>query len=237
MIRRIAIVEDNPKDLKVLQEHIEHFSKTEKVQCAVTVYKDGIDLLSKYSADFDVLFIDIEMPLLNGMDAARKLREIDKDVCIMFVTNMAQYAVEGYEVNALDFMLKPVGYFNFARKLVKAFNYADMRREKEIIITREEGLVKLPVSKIFYIEKDKNYIVYHTGLGVYRIRGTMHEMEESLKGQGFGKCISGCLVNMKHIDKTTPTSVFIAGEEIPISRNQRKDFVNGLMSFFAGGGC
>lgn len=95
-------------------------------------------------------------------------------------------------MNAIDFIVKPVEYYVFTDKLKKALRFSKLNMEKEIVIDTEEVVAKLRVSQITYIEKDKNYLIYHTKGDTYRVRGTMISAEEILKAEGFSKCISGC---------------------------------------------
>lgn len=104
---------------------------------------------------------------------------------IIFVTNMAQYAIRGYEVNAIDFIAKPVQYYVFTDKLKKAIRFSQMNTEKEIVIDTGDMVVKLRSSRITYIEKDKNYLIYHTADEAFRIRGTLADAEKVLNPEGF----------------------------------------------------
>lgn len=231
---RVAIVDDDNTYSELLRSYVERFSKQDGCDITATVFNSGIDFVSDYTADYDIVFLDIEMPMMDGLTAAKKIREIDDYVSIVFVTNMAQYAIRGYEVNAIDFVVKPVEYFNFADKLRKAATFAERRKEKDIVLVREEGIVRLPVSKIYYTEKEKNYLVYHSEQGVYRARGTMTETEKQFDGTSFSRCSSGCLVNLKYVETTTQNTVFVHGEELPVSRNRRKDFITDLIKYLGG---
>lgn len=234
-MKNIAIVEDTPGDAALLEQYVDRFAGDFGIPCKVTAYQNGVDFIGDYKPDFDVVFMDIEMPFYDGMATAKKLREIDKYVGIVFVTNMAQYALNGYEVGALDFILKPVTYFNFADKLKKAFGRIRRRQEQEIIINLSDtSMVKVPVSDIYFIEKEKNYMVFHTADGVYRQRGTMKSIEEALSDGTFSKCNIGCLVNLSHVRKTTKTSLFAGREELPVSRQYRKSFMDALMRYLGG---
>lgn len=229
---RIAIVEDSREDMNTLKKYIGQFSKEEGTEFSVTEYRDGLSLLDGYSGEHDVIFMDIEMPHLNGMEVARKLRLIDSVCAIIFVTNMPQFAIEGYEVSALDFMVKPVGYFNFKVKLKKALRYTGQHRGKAIFIDNGTEMMKLPVSEIQYVEKYKNYVIYHTLSGTYRERTTIASVEERLKDCGFLRSSSGCLVNCKEVTGYTTTSVLVGGEELPIARGRRKEFIGDLTKYF-----
>lgn len=235
-MKRVAIVEDNLSDAKLLKEYIDRFARENDEPCEAVGFNDGLDFIGKYKPHFDVVLMDIEMPFINGIDTARKLREIDKAVCIIFITNMSQFAIKGYEVSALDFIVKPVTYFNFASKLKRAFAQLPRKQEKKVLIAASgDNVINIPISDIIYLEKEKNYIVLHTRNGIFKKRGAMKQMEEELSGCGFLKNTSGSLVNLNHVVKITRSSVFAGNEELPISRQQRKEFIGALMQYFSEG--
>lgn len=92
---RIATVEDDAHDLEALRTHLNRYEKENGLKFLVTEFQDGEDIVTEYSADYDLILMDIEMAFLNGMKAAEKIRELDKDVVIIFITNMPQYAIQG----------------------------------------------------------------------------------------------------------------------------------------------
>lgn len=132
------------------------------------------------------------MPGSDGLTAAREIRNRDDAVAIIFITNMAQYAIHGYEVNAIDFMIKPVGYFNFAQKLGKAMRFLQRRCQRTVLLTGEDGVIRLAASDIRYVEKDRDNLIYHTRQGTFRKRGTMKAEKELLQGLPFEECTVGC---------------------------------------------
>ena len=109
----IAVVEDNPQFNEKLKQYLEKFSKENQVEFNIFSFTDGDEITSDYEAKYDIIFLDVEMKRLDGMTAAQKIREFDSDVIIIFITNMAQYAIGGYSVGALSFLLKPLPYFAF----------------------------------------------------------------------------------------------------------------------------
>ena len=114
----IAIVEDNREQAAALESHIKTYASDHKLSVSVSIFYEPITFLEKYSP-FHIVYMDIMMPMLNGMDAAKLLREKDEKVILIFVTTMRQYAIQGYEVAASDFIVKPVAYPEFALKFTK----------------------------------------------------------------------------------------------------------------------
>ena len=147
---------------------------------------------------------------------------------------MSKYAIEGYEVNAVDFVVKPIKYFNFTDKLKKAIGIVRRREEKELLIKSDDNYFRVLVSKIKYVEKEKNYLIYHTENGEIRERGTMERLQSELVGAGFSMCNSGCLVNLRAISQVTPNCVMIGGVSLPLSRRKIKDFKADMLSYLRG---
>ena len=128
----IAIVEDEKESAECIAAFLERFAREEKCAFGVKRYGDGLTFISDYDRSADIVFMDIEMPGTNGMDASKLLRQIDEDVLLFFVTNLAQYALESYEVSAFDYIVKPVNYFDFSMKFRKALDIYVMNEDKSI---------------------------------------------------------------------------------------------------------
>ncbi|MBR1813100.1 MAG: response regulator transcription factor [Lachnospiraceae bacterium] len=120
---RIAVVEDEKEYSDQLFSYLERFRKETHQAVSAELFCDGMSFLDEYKGDFDIVFMDIAMPHMNGLEAAKKLRQVDGIVCLIFITTLAQYAIRGYEVDALDFLVKPVTYELFRLKLEKALFY------------------------------------------------------------------------------------------------------------------
>ncbi len=232
---RFAIVEDTQSDFDLLSGYMDRYAQENALQIQVTRFTNGLNFIEEYKPEFDIIFMDIEMPHLNGMDAAHRLREIDMNVAIIFVTNMMQYAIQGYEVNAIDFIVKPVTYFNFAQKLKKALVRIGRNEERTVVLKDEDHSVVVDVKDIYYVEKDKNYLVYHTAKGQFRERGTLQEALDSLADAGFSKCYTSVMVNLAHVAELGTDTLTVHGDVLPVSRRQKKDFMLDFTKYHRGG--
>lgn len=234
----ITIVEDNLNDSKVLQQFIKKYFENNGEEYKLTVFDDGINFISDYNEKSNIVFMDIEMPLLDGIKTARKLRAKDSYVSIIFVTNMAKYAINGYEVNALDFMVKPIDYFNFTLKMDKAVKLQKkyMEDEKGFVITCDEGIVKLIVNDVYFIESSGHYVIYHTRKGNFKTRDSMKECEKRFSNCDFARCNNAFIINLQKIESSNGDVVKVADQEIPISRGKKKEFMNALTSYYCKGG-
>ena len=148
---RIAVVEDEELYAEQLQNYISKYAEERKKQIKVTWFQDGEDIVSGYKGEYDIILLDIQMRFMDGMTAAEKIRDLDYEVVLMFITNMIQYAVRGYEVDAMDYVVKPVEYFAFSQKLDKAIGRIQKKTEVFLKVPVENGVKKLNVAEILYI--------------------------------------------------------------------------------------
>lgn len=227
----IAIVEDEPLFVQQLQKYIRQYEKESGKQIRVTAFADGEDITEHYSGDYDIILMDIQMQFMDGMTAAEKIRELDQEVIIMFITNMIQYAVRGYEVDAMDYVVKPVEYFAFSRKLDKAVGRLKRPADVFVSVPAEDGWKKLAVSEIHYIESQGHYARYRTEKGEFLSRRSLKELEDEMREYGFFRCAKGFLVNLKHVDGISGGDCTVCGERIPISRSKKKELMELLLQY------
>lgn len=233
---RIAVVEDEEGYRKEVSAYIEQYGKEHEISFSVTTYEDGQEIVSDEQAHYDIIFFDIEMEHLNGMDAAKEIRKKDDHVVMVFITNMAQYAIEGYEVGAIDFVLKPIDYYGFAFRLERALGRVQSKRENlEFAISTANGMKKLNSNDIYYIEIENRFLHYHTAEGDFAQRGTLQSAEEMFRDYHFVKCNHWYLVNLKYVTEIQDNVVHVAGSQLEISRRNRAHFLKEVTNYIGGG--
>lgn len=232
---RIAIVEDDKNSSDLLVNYLEKYSNDKNIRFDVKTFFTRNQILNNYNNNFDVIFMDIELPDGNGLETIRKIREVDKNVIVVFVTNMAQYAVKGYEVRAFDFIVKPVTSYNFYIKLDNILNLFEQKKDDEIWISNKDGKMKLNISSIYYIEVIQHMCIYHTKEGNFKATGSLNNIEKTLSKYNFSLCNRCYLVNLRYVTSVKKGFVLINNEELIISRAKQASFMKDLNDFLAEG--
>ena len=149
---RIAIVEDEHAYAMQLQEYLHQYEKDNGEAFEISLFLDGDEIVHKYKPQYDIILMDVEMKFMDGMSAAEEIRKVDTEVVIIFITNMPQYAIRGYAVDALDYVLKPVSYFAFTQRLSRAIGRMRKREMKTISVSIKGGTMRLDAANIYYVE-------------------------------------------------------------------------------------
>lgn len=232
---KIAIVEDNDSDARLLSECLDRYLTDRKEKYSLERFATAISFIERYQGAFDVVFMDIELPDLDGMTAAKKMRRVDAEAVLIFVTNMAQFAVNGYEVNAFDFIVKPVKYPVFATKIQRILDHVSRRRDNDVRLTvrTENGVYRLNASDIRYVEVMNHDLIYHLGKGQKTVaRGQIKEIEKQLLPVGFFRCNRCYLINLKYVTAVKESTVTVDGDELQISRGKKKEFLAAAAKYF-----
>ena len=230
---QIAVVEDEDLYAAQLMEFLDKFQAEFGHAIKTERFKDGDEIASGYKGNFDIILMDIEMKFMDGMTAAEEIRRLDQDVVIMFITNMIKYAIRGYQVGALDYVLKPVSYFDFSQKLLRAIEKLDRKGARNISVETPQGVRKLRIDDIFYIESAGHNLTIHTTGGNVILRGKMKDFEDKLSKEGFFRSNKGYLINMKYVDGVEGGNCLIAGEKLLISRARKGDFMAALTEYMS----
>lgn len=227
---RIGIVEDDAAAVERLVTHLDRFQADRGERFQVAVFGDGADVIADYRPDWDVLFVDVQMPRVDGMTAARRIREVDSEVIIVFVTSSPHYAVSGYEVDALSYLLKPVAYPSLEQEMTRALARIRRQPRRELLFTAIDGAHhRIAVDDIRYIESVRHRVDVHTLDGVYGVTTTITAMEAELAECGFLRCQSGLLVNLRHVTGIDGNDCRIrGGGRLPLSRYRKREFLAAL---------
>lgn len=225
---RLAAIEDDISELSLFSEMLSTFFESEGRNYSLISFPDAESYLAQ-NRDFDAVFFDIELPGMTGMELSRKLREAGNDVPIIFITHMAQFAIEGYEVSAVDFILKPLKYPEFSLKLKKLIRILDNRAPSEKTISLKKGgsMIFLKEDEIYYLEVKGHSLTYHSKKGDIELRSPMVE-EESKLSSSFAHSSDSYLINLEYVRKISKAGVVVSMDgkegELPLTRKYKDSF-------------
>ncbi len=228
---KVAIVDDDNRSAELIKNYLTKYSEKHSVIFDPFEFLDGDELINDYIANLDIIFLDIEMKRMDGMETAERIRKIDSDVIIIFITNMAQYAIKGYSVDAMSFLLKPLPYFAFSQELTKSLNLVEAKRHSYIVVNTDTGIRKVNTNEIFFIEVMKHTLIIHTVGGDFSLRGTIKEMESKLNEFYFQRCNNCYLVNLRMVNAIENDFVIVGKYKLKSSRPRKKMFMEALTSY------
>ena len=232
---RALIVEDDPAAADVLRAHLARFGTERGVSFAVEVLSSALEFLERRPAA-DIVFLDIGLPGISGMEAAEVMRQTDTVTPIVFVTDLAQYAVRGYQVDALDFMVKPVEYEDFALRMGRAMRVMGRNADTAVSIPTTDGTRIVPVRDIIYVEILRHDLYWHVAgqTEPLRVRGSL-TAEEARLGERFCRISASHLVNMGQVSLVRGGGVTMSdGTELAFSRTRKKAALEALARFAGG---
>jgi len=236
-MHRILIVEDEDAAAQALRQAVERFGAEHGETFQVTRLSSAVDLDEHVSTAHDLIFLDIELPGQNGMDAAFDLRAHDTSTPIVFVTNLAQYAVHGYAVNALDFIVKPFTYEDFALRMERAMRVVRQRSGRTLTVRGRDGLRVFDASQLVFVDMSGHDLVYHLEGGeTVSVRGSMRRLEGELGGSPFLRISSGCIVNMGHVRGIADAALTLStGDVVWASRANKRAVLEAIATYLGSG--
>lgn len=224
----IAVVEDSEQDANVLLDYLDKYQQENNCKFKITRFADGDEVALRYKGGYDLILMDIEMKFMDGMSAAEEIRRVDEQVTIIFITNSPQYAIKGYSVNALDYVLKPVSYYAFAQRIRRALEQLEKRQKTYVNVQCADGVHRLDTQDIYYVEISNHNLLFHTVQGQLDSNGSLKELEEKLPETVFFRTSKGYLVNLEYVDSVLEEDAVVHGERVQISRAKRKAFLAAL---------
>lgn len=229
---RVAIVDDEQAPAYQLLSFLNHFAEKQGLKIETAMFDKPLAFLAAFHCDYDVLFLDIEMPSMNGIALAKKIREKDSSVFLIFVTNLAQYAIDGYSVSAFDYILKPVVENAFELKMSRLLKKLSADVEEKISIRTNRETLAVDVHDIDYIEPNNHHVIYHLVDKTVESYEAMKDVEKRLPSH-FTKCNRYYLVNMARVSAVRGDSVYLGDTELKISRTEKKEFLRRFSEYLS----
>ena len=232
---KIALVEDEAEAADVLASFIDRYGAEKGVGFTIVRFCNAIDFELTHQK-FDLVFMDIQMPGIDGMEAASLLRTYDDQIPIIFVTNLAKYAVKGYEVGATGFIVKPATYGNLTLALDRALRTVGQNSGRTLTVSTEDGIRVIPLRKIVYIEVMKHKLTYHIeGEEPMDARGSLVQIEEELADAPVVRASKSCLLNMDQISMVRSGELVMSnGDVLRISRTHKREVVDKVTDYLGG---
>jgi len=232
---RVAVVDDEQESRELILNYLARYEREQGVHISAEEFSDGAGLIATYRPRFDILFLDVDMEHLDGLSAARIIREKDSAVVVIFITNMAQFAVKGYEVDALSYLVKPVFYFAFCQEVTRAIKRLERNLDEHVLLNIGGELMRIDLADVTHIESVKHHLLIHTLTERIQTTGTLKDMASRLESYGFVRSNSFLLINLRHVvGFRNQMSILTGGAELPVSRSRKKPFLEELTQYFGG---
>ena len=233
---KIGVLEDEVSCFDTLNRFLRKYAEERNVELDIELYTDGMKLLETNFTRYDILFLDIQVPMVNGLQAARRIREKDKNVILIFITNLAQYAICGYEVEAMDYILKPIKYPSICFRMDKAVERVRARKKDSLTLHVGRKNIRIDTSEIYYVEANRHQTIYHTREGKYSVWESFTDAKKKLEGHSFAQCHGSYLCNLKWVTQVTDSEAVIANsDKLKISRNQKQAFMDAVTLYWTEG--
>ncbi|MDY5577435.1 MAG: LytTR family DNA-binding domain-containing protein [Lachnospiraceae bacterium] len=231
---RISVCDDNTSFLENAVSIIKKWSEQSGIAVEIFSFDNGDDLITKNEVcRMDIIFLDIIMPLLNGMETAKEIRKADTAVNIIFLTSSPEFALESYEVKARGYLLKPVSYDKWKELLDDCSHGFDVE-PKNLVLKTEFGYQKLYYRDIEYIEAQNKVILFYMRNGkIIKTAETLRSFESKLNNsEGFFKCHRSYLVYIPNVENFNLTEITTkSGCRIPIARGYGKAFKEAYFNY------
>lgn len=219
-----------------MESYVREWAEQEGRKPGICLFESSEQFWFHWSEDksIDLVLLDIQMGKQDGMELAKKIREIDDNIQIVFITGIAEYMAQGYDVEAMHFLVKPVDKVRLFQCLDKA-EQRKMRCNNRILLETKQGMISLALEDIWYVEAFGHQCAIYTRVDTYEVRGSIGNLEKEygFEKEAFVQCHRSYLVNLKHVTKTEKELVFLDdGRTVPISRNSYKRVVQSFIGYY-----
>lgn len=229
----IAICDDEKEFVAHLMGLLNQYAAETGVEIKITAYYDGMELIEKYDTTLALIFLDIQMRLVNGLQTAKRIRQMDEKVGIIFLTTLTQYGLEGYKYQAANYIIKPMKYVRLKAEMDQWLKRHRNDDSPSIAITNDTGKYKVFLKSLRYVETFNRNLLLHTEQENIICYKSMKEMEQELLGKGFIRCHTSYIVNLFYVKGVNKLEIeLITGEIIPISQPKRKSFMEKLAEYW-----
>lgn len=232
----VLVVEDQDDEAALLGRHLARFADERGVALHVTRLRSAVEFVAQ-ERRCDLILMDVDLPGIDGMEAAEDLRSHGDATPLIFVTSLAQYAVDGYRVDALDFVVKPVSYADLALRMGRALRVMERNARRTLALTTSTGLRVVDLREVEYVELERHDLHFHLvgGDGV-RSRGSVRALLGRLPAETFLQLSQGCVVNMARVRQVLSDSVETeGGTRLYFSRSRRKECLERLARYLGAG--
>ena len=235
MTYKVAICDDNQTDAEYVAELLSDWAKEQGYIVQAERFPSGESFLFRYADEksYDILLLDIEMAEMDGVALAKKVRQDNESVQIVFITGYPDYIGEGYEMAALHYLMKPVGREKLFAVLDRAV--ANLQKKKRTIVLPVDGeMLRLAVEEIQYVEAFSHSVSVVTKSGIYEVKKSLLEME-NLLGEGFVRCHRSYLAGLRFVARLSKRAVILDdGTELPLSRSGAQTVYKAFIHYYTG---
>ena len=229
----IAICDDEKDFVAYMTGLLKQYATETGQEIKVTAYYDGMELIEKYDTTIDLIFLDIQMRLMNGFRAAERVRQMDEKVGIIFLTTLTQYGLEGYKYQAANYIIKPMKYVRLKAEMDQWLKKHRKDDSPSMVVSNDTGRYKVFLKSLHYVETFNRNLLLHTEQENIICYKSMKEMEQELQGKGFIRCHTSYIVNLFYVKGVNKLEIeLITGEIIPISQPKRKSFMEKLAEYW-----
>lgn len=218
-----GICDDEKQYRNIIRKNLEDVLKGYEISYEIYEYSSGEEILLNYPKNIDILILDIQMKEISGMDTARKIREYDSNVEIIFMTSFSEFMQDGYEVNAYRYLLKPIDSDQFSKYLNDCINDIINSNKNYLTLNIKNSIDRIKVDSIIFVETQRPDLVIHTKDTIYNTKMSMRKMENLLKEKNFFRCHNSFLINLNKVESLNGENITLNNIKIPVSKHRIKN--------------